>query len=374
MSSARTPARKQAVNRKTPPPPAPPLRRRLAPLAAVALALVGLAVSAALLVDSMRPEPAFCSAEGCEAVRATAWARPLGIPMPVFGLVFFAAALVLAALPRRVGARQLVALAGGAGAIGLIGLQAFVIGEWCELCVVADVAAIAHAVLIVTAGAAWPSPGRRAIGVTAALAAAAVALPLVGLSSSKTVPVVAAPSAVASREMPGQRGLPEVVEREQVPGKVVVVDFIDFQCPHCRAMHPRLVEALGRVEGPVHVVHKMLPLPQHPGAMPAAIAWSSADAQGKGDQMAEALLAARVEQLTPQGCERIAAEIGLDMDRYRTDAASRATRNRIRSDIADAHKAGIKSLPTIYIGSQAFTDARATVDQLVAALRRAGAS
>ena len=118
----------------------------------------------------------------------------------------------------------------------------------------------------------------------------------------------------------------------------------------------------------------MMPLPQHPGAMPAAIAWCCADAQGKGDEMAEALLAARVEHLTPQGCERIAAEIGLDMDRYRADAADPATSKRIRGDIADAHKAGIKSLPTIYIGSQAFTDARATVEQLVAALRRAGAS
>jgi predicted DsbA family dithiol-disulfide isomerase/uncharacterized membrane protein len=344
-------------------------------VAAVALALIGLAVSAALLVDSMQPVPAFCSASGCEAVRATAWARPLGIPMPVFGLVFFAAALVLAALPRRVGARQLVALAGGAGAIGLLGLQAFVIGEWCALCVVADVAAIAHAVLIVSAGAVWPSAGRRAIGVTAALAAAAVALPLVGLSSSKTVPVTAATSpAGSSGEMPGQRGLPEVIDREQIPGRIAVVDFIDFQCPHCRAVHPRLVEALRQVEGPVHVVRKMMPLPQHPGAMPAAIAWCCADAQGKGDEMAEALLAARVEELTPQGCERIAAELGLDMDRYRTDAASKETRNRIRADIADAHKAGIKGLPTIYIGSQAFTDARVTVEQFVAALRRAGAS
>ncbi len=366
----------QPPNRKPPPPPPPRSRPRLAPLAAVALALIGLAVSAALLVDSMRPEPAFCSAGGCEAVRATAWARPLGVPMPVIGLVFFGAALVLAALPRRAGARLLVALLGGAGAIGLLALQAFVIGEWCVLCVVADLSAIAHAVLIARAGAVWPSPGRRATATTAVLAAAAVALPMIGLSSSSsTVPVTAAPStgSPGSPGQPAQRGLPEVIAREQAKGKVVVVDFIDFQCPHCRAVHPRLVEALSRVDVPVHVVRKMLPLPQHPGAMPAAIAWCCADAQGKGEEMAEALLDARVEHLTPQGCERIAAEIGLDMDRYRADAASPATRRRIHADVADARKAGVSTLPTIYIGSQVFTDARATVDQMVAALRRAGA-
>lgn len=368
----------KAQPRTQPPPPARP-RTRLAPLAAVALALVGLAVSAALLVDSMRPEPAFCSAGGCEAVRATAWARPLGIPMPVIGLVFFAAALVLAALPRRVGLRQLVALAGGAGAIGLLALQAFVIGEWCALCVVADLAAIAHAALIVTAGATWPSPGRRAIGTTAVLAAAAVGIPLVALSSSPaTVPVTTAPSTAG---LPGSTGstapmpgVPEVIAREQKAGEVAVVEFIDFQCPHCRAVHPRLVQALGQVSSPVRVVRKMFPLPQHEGAMPAAIAWCCADAQGKGEEMAEALLAARVENLTPEGCERIAAEIGLDMVRYRADAASPATRRRIRADVNDAQKAGIQALPTIYIGSQVFRGARATVEQLVAALRRAGAS
>ncbi len=146
-------AHARARKGKSSPPPKPPARTppktprprpraRLAPLAAVLLALVGLAVSAALLVDSLQPVPAFCAAGGCEAVRATSWARPLGIPMPVIGLAFFAAALVLAALPRLAAVRTLVALIGAAGGIGLLALQAFVIGEWCRLCVIADLAAI----------------------------------------------------------------------------------------------------------------------------------------------------------------------------------------------------------------------------------------
>ena len=336
------------------------------------LALIGLAVSAALLVDSMQPVPAFCGAGGCAAVRATSWARPLGVPMPVIGLAFFAAALVLAGVPRLVAARTLVALIGAAGATGLLALQGFVIGEWCRLCVIADLAAIAYGVLIVVRGADWPRPSRRAMAATAVLAVGAVALPFVAFEPEPALtPVAAAPSIAGSRRSPG---LPEVVSREQTRDRVVVVDFIDFQCPHCRAFHPRLIEAMGRVDVPVRVVRKMVPLPQHSGAMPAAIAWCCADAQGKGDEMAEALLAARVSELTPEGCERIAASIGLDMERYRADAADRATRRRVHADVADAKKAGVHSLPTIYIGNQAFTDARATVDQLEAALRRAAGS
>ncbi|HKE17769.1 MAG TPA: vitamin K epoxide reductase family protein [Kofleriaceae bacterium] len=339
------------------------------PLAAV-LALVGMAVSAALLVDSMRPVPAFCAAEGCAAVRATAWARPLGIPMPVLGLLFFAAALALSAAgPRLAVARRLAALAGGAVAIGLLALQAFVIGEWCRLCVIADLSAIALAGLVVAGGsAAWPRAGGARMTATAALGALAALLPIARLAPDRAEPPVGAAPA------PARPGLPEVVAREQHPGEVVVVDFVDFECPYCRALHPRLVEALARIDRPVRVVRKMVPLPQHPGAMPAAIAWCCADAQGKGHEMAEALIAAPVEDLTPEGCERIATEVGLDLDRYRTDVADPATSARVQSDIQDAREAGIRSLPTVYIGSQAFTDASASTDDLEAALQRAGDS
>ena len=61
------------------------------------------------------------------------------------------------------------------------------------------------------------------------------------------------------------------------------------------------------------------------------------------------------------------------MDRYRAAAADPDTSGRIRADIADAHKSGISSLPTVYIGREAFPDARATAEDLVAALRRAAA-
>jgi protein-disulfide isomerase len=351
-------------------PSAPPRRRSIAAPFAAVLALIGLAVSAALLVDSMRPVPAFCAADGCAAVRATAWARPLGIPMPIFGLIFFATALALSAAgPRLAAARRLVALTGGAAAIGLLALQAFVIGEWCKLCVIVDLTAVAQAALIgIGRSGAWPRAGSARIAATAALGALAIALPLARLVPGRAEPPAAAAPA------PARPGIPEVVAREQRPGEVVVVDFIDFECPYCRALHPRLVEALTRIDRPVRLVRKMVPLPGHPGAMPAAIAWCCADAQGKGHEMAEALIAAPVEDLTPEGCERIAGELGLDLDRYRTDAADPATGARVHSDIQDARDVGIRSLPTVYIGHEAFTDASATTDDLEAALRRAGES
>lgn len=331
------------------------MRPRFRPLAAAALALTGLASSAALLVDSLRPAPTFCAAGGCAEVRASAWAHPLGVPTPLLGVIFFAFALALdcAPAPR---ARRALALAGGAGAVALLAIQGLVIGAWCRLCVATDLAAIVHAALLL-GGRAWPPARRARAALTAAAALAALAIPLSALRQERAV------------EVASNGALPDVVARAQVPGAAVVVDFVDFECPFCRALHARLARAVAEAAVPVRVVRVMVPLEQHRGALPAAIAWCCAENQAKGDQMAERLLAAG--DLSAAGIERLAAEIGLDLDRFRADAASPATRARLAQDAAAARAAGVRSLPTLYIGARRFVGAGASVGELVAALRAA---
>lgn len=344
---------------------------RIRPLAALALALAGLSLSAALLVDSLRPAPAFCAAGGCAEVRSTAWAHPLGVPMPLLGVAFFTLALALDCTGGA-RARRAVALAGAAGAMALLAIQGFVIGAWCRLCVATDLVAILHAALVMMAPA-WPAARRRRIALTAAAGALAFGLPMVALRER------AAPLATAT-------SLPDVVARAQAPrlpresdarsarmapspGTAVVVDFVDFECPFCRAFHTRLDSAIAEAAVPVRVVRVMVPLAQHRGALPAAIAWCCAENQGRGDEMADRLLAAT--DLDPASLEQLAGDLGLDLARYRADAASPATRARIEADAAAARSAGVRSLPTIYIGDRRFVGARASVAELVAALRAA---
>ncbi len=338
-------------------------RTRTRTLAASALALAGLALSAALLVDSLRPAPAFCAAGGCAEVRSSAWAHPLGIPMPLFGIGFFAAAIALAcaAGARADRARRIVALTGAAGALGLLAVQGLAIGAWCRLCVATDVVAILHAAAVLSARS-WPRAGRARIALTAAAASVAIALPLGALREDRALHAVAA----------APHALPDRVAGAEVPGTALVVDFVDFECPFCRAFHGRLLRAIRAAAVPVRVVRKMVPLRQHRGAFPAAVAWCCAEAQGKGDEMADRLFAA--SDFSPAGLELVAREIGLDLERFRADAASPATRARIEADAAEAEAAGVRSLPTVYIGRQRFVGAGAGDEELVAALRRAAAS
>jgi protein-disulfide isomerase len=320
---------------------------------ALALSIVGLAASIASAIDFFSPEPAFCAESGCATVRASAWAHPLGIPMPVLGLGFYALMVALAFVSRP-RLRRVLAIAGAAWAVFLIALQAFAIGAWCKLCMIADPAAIGLA-LAVVAGASTVRPRLR----TFALAGSTLAAALAALAVWNKPPVA---------EPPALSGVPECVARAQVPDRVTVVEFVDFQCPFCRKLQTRLSEAMRRDGRPIHVVRKMKPLAKHEGALPAALAWCCADALGKGDAMADALFAADPHDLTPAGCEKIAASIGLDLDRYR--AALPDARARVEADLADAKNAGVQLLPTLYIGAERLTGAGSTVDQLVGLLAR----
>jgi protein-disulfide isomerase/uncharacterized membrane protein len=352
------------------------MRPRLS-FAALGFAVVGLGASIASLVDHASASATFCAETGCATVRESAWATPLGIPLPMIGIAFYLAAIALCfvAAPRL---RLALAITGAAGALVLIGLQAFVIGAWCKLCLVADPAAIGYAVAVLA--------GASALRFT--LARGAVALPALlaivgGLALwTRSAPPVEPTAPIAHAGHAGHAGhaapatptaalppgTPAFVVQAQVAGATTVVEVVDFECPFCRRMHDRLTAAIARARQPVHIVRKMLPLDNHPGAMPAALAYCCAELQGKGEEMAAALFAADPSELTTEGCEKIAASIGCDLERYRFDMA--AAKQRVAADTAEMRAAGIRSLPTTFIGGQRLVGAGASVEQLVALLDR----
>src|SRR5262249_59469587 len=67
--------------------------------AIVALTALGLAASAALLVDYLRPLPLFCSENGgCAQLRASVYSHILGLPTPVFGVAGYSVLAVFSLL------------------------------------------------------------------------------------------------------------------------------------------------------------------------------------------------------------------------------------------------------------------------------------
>src|SRR5437870_12606011 len=73
-----------------------PMLMRYQLLAVRVLSLVAVAVSAAQLADSLTKAGTFCPFEGdCEAVTASAYGNPLGVPLPVVGVFGFATLFAL---------------------------------------------------------------------------------------------------------------------------------------------------------------------------------------------------------------------------------------------------------------------------------------
>src|SRR5437868_353173 len=112
---------------------------------------------------------------------------------------------------------------------------------------------------------------------------------------------------------------PPIVEelKKSPKGVITVVDFIDFECPFCRATHKELQPFLAEYKGRVRLVRKHVPLRMHPHATDAAKAGCCGELLGKGEEMADALVAAEPTDLTPEGCEKIAEKLGLDVTRFR---------------------------------------------------------
>lgn len=329
------------------------MRPRLS-LAAFTLSVVGFGASLASLIDYTAPT--FCAESGCDIVRASAWAHPLGIPMPLFGLAFFAAMIGLSFISRPT-ARKLLALGGVTWALALIALQAFVIGAWCKLCMIADPIAILLGITVL-AGADTVKPrwSLAAIGAPALAAIPALFLAL------HTEPPPLVPTST-----------PAPIARAQLPGVATIVDFVDFECPFCRRLAPVLDKAIAaaREDGiVVRVVRKMTPLHMHPHALDAALAYCCADAQGKGDAMAEALFSTPADQLTPQGCEDLAVKVGCDRERYRATLADPKTRQRIVQETDDAKAAGVRGLPTVFIGTTGFGGADHDAGELASAIQK----
>jgi predicted DsbA family dithiol-disulfide isomerase/uncharacterized membrane protein len=316
--------------------------RRVALAASLGPVLAGLVASAMLAVDYLRPAPVFCrEGSGCEALKHTALAMPLGVPMPVVGLAGFLAIGVASLLAGRRARAVEFALSACAALAGVVLLIAQgVLGHRCVYCCVADASGIASGVV-----AGWRFASGAGAGAHGPLAKLLGALALAGAVATPIAVGVLRPSAPAA--------LPEVIRAQiaRAPrGKVPVVDFVDFECPFCRMTHAELEPMLEAHAARVHVVRRQVPLRSHPHALDAARAACCGAELGRGDEMANALFAAPVEELTREGCEKIASGLGLALDPFRACVESPKTDEAIEADRAEFNAAGGYALPTIWIG------------------------
>ena len=158
--------------------------------------------------------------------------------------------------------------------------------------------------------------------------------------------------------------VPAVVdaERDRTPrGEIAVVEFVDFECPFCRAMNEDLAPLVAARSPHVRVVRKQVPLTRHhPHALDAARVSICADAMGHGDAVADALFRAPPSELTADGVVDLAARAGkLDPAAVRACVADPRTDAQINADTESFFvDAGGDGVPTVWIDDQVFVGQR----------------
>ncbi|SDG68512.1 Protein-disulfide isomerase [Lentzea fradiae] len=158
-------------------------------------------------------------------------------------------------------------------------------------------------------------------------------------------------------------------------GKVTVVEYLDLECPSCRAAFPG-VERLKTEYGDRVVFDiRHFPIPSHRNAELAAVAVEAAGAQGKRDEMFRLLFETQPEWGGQQTSQRavfltFADELGLDRAAFEKALDDPALRERVLAQRSEGSAAGVQSTPTFFVGGTKFSGAP-TYDALKSAIEKA---
>ena len=129
---------------------------------------------------------------------------------------------------------------------------------------------------------------------------------------------------------------------------VVIVVFMDYQCPYCAQFMPLLERVLENNPQKVKVAYKHYPLKMHKAARSAAAASLVAAQEGRFREL-HFLMLDDYKNLTDENILEKASNLGFDRNDFQKKMASPAIQSRIQKDMQDGKQAGISGVPAVFI-------------------------
>ncbi|WP_116949037.1 DsbA family protein [Jiangella endophytica] len=217
---------------------------------------------------------------------------------------------------------------------------------------------------------------KRSLLLVAGFAVALVVLLALNRTGGDDEPSAAAPTG-------GGGGTPAPVVRDDShvlspapDGAPVLVEFLDFECEACRAVHPGIEQLRQEYDGRVAFVARYMPGPGHFNAENAAVAVEAAALQGQYEAMYDRMFETQADwgeqQVSAADLFRtFAEELGLDLAAYDAAVADPATLERVLRDRDDGLTLGVEGTPTFFLDGakiepQSLDDLRAMLDAAVA--------
>lgn len=150
-------------------------------------------------------------------------------------------------------------------------------------------------------------------------------------------------------------------------GGLVMVEYGDYECPHCGRAAPIVEAILKKFADKLTFGFRHFPLAKiHRHARLAAQAAEAAGAQGKFWEM-HAMLFQHQDALEAEDLAKYAAGLDLDVPRFVRELGDGTYSERVREDLASGIRSGVNGTPTFFIQNKRFNGGY-DFDALVAAL------
>jgi protein-disulfide isomerase len=153
-------------------------------------------------------------------------------------------------------------------------------------------------------------------------------------------------------------------------GDITLVEFFDYRCPYCRQVDPFL-RTLIKDDPGVRVVQKQYPV-LGPDSVFAARMALAAQKQGKHGQLHDALMEKK-PNINSVAMLKVAEEIGLDMQRLKSDMNSPDVDAELRRNVEIGTALRLTGTPAIIVGTELVPGATdlATLKAMIYDARRA---
>lgn len=153
----------------------------------------------------------------------------------------------------------------------------------------------------------------------------------------------------------GFRQPPRIEPRDHVrgsaEGRIAIFEYVDFQCSHSREQDTRLRRLVER-HPEVTWIRRHLPHEGHRESTRAAQAAECAAEQRAFWPYADLLFENQADLGDPGALLRLAERAGIDAERFRDCLRTERSRERVRADVLEAARRGIRVTPTLYVGAE----------------------
>jgi protein-disulfide isomerase len=154
-----------------------------------------------------------------------------------------------------------------------------------------------------------------------------------------------------------------------VNAAIALVEYGDFECPHCRRAHPFVKRLLKERSKELHFVFRNFPLQEiHPHAYVAAVTAEAAGKQNKFWEMHD-LIFENQDKLTTNYLMSLAESLGLDFAQFAKDSKSEAVQSKIEMDFESGIRSGVNGTPTFFLNGSPILTYDETYESLLDAIR-----